>query len=146
MAVGLVSTRLTLPRRWAVTGEVLAMVALGWACVDYDVMLVPLAAAALIWMLRHEAGPVARLLSGRVPVYLGEISFSIYLVHMPLLRVYQAAWPVQRHTPLSPMFVSREMLYFVLLFALASLAYRFIEHPARQLGRGGRRVLARVPA
>jgi peptidoglycan/LPS O-acetylase OafA/YrhL len=132
MAVQLAALRWRAPRRGVIAVEVLAAVTLVAAALGRDAQVIPLAAAGLIWALAYEAGPVARVLRGRIPVYLGEISFSIYMIHQPLIAAYAWAWPNDWG---SPMFLVRKAGYFVLLIALASLTYRLIERPARRLWR-----------
>ncbi|PTY07355.1 acyltransferase [Opitutaceae bacterium EW11] len=46
-------------------------------------------AAGLVFLTRSPSHPVARVLSTRPAVFLGEYSYSTYLIHAPLL---QAAW------------------------------------------------------
>jgi len=81
-------------------------------------------AAAMIW-----AGPQAfvnrYLLSNRVMVWVGLISYPLYLWHWPLLVFAQldASEPLSR---------TMRIAILVLSFLLAWLTYRFIERPARQ--------------
>lgn len=42
----------------------------------------PLLAGVLIWGLTYDAGAVSRVLSTRFPLYLGSISYSMYLAHV----------------------------------------------------------------
>jgi peptidoglycan/LPS O-acetylase OafA/YrhL len=135
MALGLLATRVTLPGRVAAVGELLAAAALLAACAALSYRFVPLCAGALIWMLAHERGPVARFLSLRALVFLGKISFSIYLLHMPLMDVCQHLWPIPWLPPATPIFYLREIVFFALLIGLSSLTYAVIERPAQNLFR-----------
>jgi peptidoglycan/LPS O-acetylase OafA/YrhL len=52
-----------------------------------------LAFAVLVLALAHDAGPLARALSARPVVFLGDASYAIYLVHWPLLSLLALALP-----------------------------------------------------
>jgi peptidoglycan/LPS O-acetylase OafA/YrhL len=42
----------------------------------------------LIWVLANGRGPLARLLATKVPTYLGDISFALYMLHMPVINYF----------------------------------------------------------
>ncbi|MBA2656783.1 MAG: acyltransferase [Tatlockia sp.] len=63
--------------------------------------------------------------------YFGKISFSIYLLHFPLLKFMIWKFPI---TSLANL-ISFATIFFVITIALSALAYRFIELPFNQLGR-----------
>jgi peptidoglycan/LPS O-acetylase OafA/YrhL len=91
--------------------------------------LLPCAGAALI-LLAGQRHPslVGRLLSWRPLVFLGLISYSLYLWHWPVL-VYGRIWT---GAPLQP---GQAWLLIGLSLSLAVLSWRFIERPFR--GRSG---------
>jgi peptidoglycan/LPS O-acetylase OafA/YrhL len=71
-------------------------------------------------------GP-ARLLSIGPAVFIGEISYSLYLVHWPLLTITQA------HVGLgNPLPVSDQVLLVLIGVPIAWLIYRFVENPVRR--------------
>ncbi|HEX2570897.1 MAG TPA: acyltransferase [Polyangia bacterium] len=88
----------------------------------------PFAFATLVFFLAQDEGPVAHLLKTRPCLYLGKISYSVYLTHFTLLTVFgaiangkagrDAAW-------LTP-------LYGVSVIAVSDLTYRYIEVPWRE--------------
>lgn len=84
--------------------------------------------AVLIFIFASQNGAISRALSRPAAVLLGEISFSVYLLHQIMLR-----W-IDMHRPDFAAF-SEPMLYagfwIVLLFA-SWLVWRFIERPARR--------------
>ena len=41
--------------------------------------------AAIVWVGALGRGPLSRLASARVPVYLGEISYGVYIFHFPIV-------------------------------------------------------------
>lgn len=56
---------------------------LGCAWLHSDIAYI--GGSVLLILLAREPGPLARLLETPVPLFFGRISFSLYLVHMPVL-------------------------------------------------------------
>jgi len=88
--------------------------------------VLPVAGAALViaagvngepgqWLLRHPAS-----------VYIGTISYSLYLVHWPVIVILAAL------TPPSPVFYVAAV---ALTFALAVASFHLVENPLRYVGR-----------
>lgn len=89
--------------------------------------LVPtLATAGIILCGEQHATPVGRLLAMRVPVFIGKISYSLYLWHWPLLALL-TIWGAEAN----PWAVTCVVLLGV---GVASLSYFYVENPFR--GRG----------
>jgi peptidoglycan/LPS O-acetylase OafA/YrhL len=88
--------------------------------------VVVVSAAGLILMLWPEQGPVARLLATRWAVWLGRVSFSIYLLHAPLLNLVQ-------RVPLPGGHWSHLLMFVAVLFPLSEITYRWIEQPGRRI-------------
>ena len=80
----------------------------------------------VIVTVNHTA--VRRVLMSPVAQWLGGISYSIYLVHLPILLVLVHGWP-----GLSK--VTMFALYVGLTLGTAWLFYRLIERPSTQAGR-----------
>lgn len=76
-------------------------------------------------------GPVARFLECRPLHYLGEISFSLYLCHMPTFAAARTIAKSYGFHP-GPMFC---MITLLLSLAVASALYGWVECPARMLLR-----------
>jgi peptidoglycan/LPS O-acetylase OafA/YrhL len=72
----------------------------------------------------HEAGPVHRLLSHRVPVYLGRISYSTYLWHWPVILV------IRELVHISPLAVAATAA--PIATGLAALSSELLELPVRR--------------
>jgi peptidoglycan/LPS O-acetylase OafA/YrhL len=92
-----------------------------------DVLFVPLVVALAIGI-----GSLPRLLSTRVMVYLGHISFSLYMVH----ELVHTAWnwtTAQFGIVLTPSWSAKLIVVGVLAVAVAgaALLYHFVEEPAR---------------
>jgi peptidoglycan/LPS O-acetylase OafA/YrhL len=92
-----------------------------------DVLFVP-----LVVTLAIGVGSLPRLLSTRVMVYGGYISFSLYMVH----ELVHTAWnwiTAQFEIVLTPSWTAKLIMVGVLAvaFLLAALLYHFVEEPAR---------------
>jgi peptidoglycan/LPS O-acetylase OafA/YrhL len=102
-----------------------------------DALLVALFGALIIG-LASLTGKVERAASGRTLVYLGEISYAMYMVCIPWQLIYINVLcrllPIDKaHLPLS------YWLVFVgMLIPVAALAHHLVEKPARNLMRGWR--------
>jgi len=83
-------------------------------------ILFPLAALLLVAVFSLEAGAVSRTLRLAPLLYLGSLSYAIYLVHWPLLFVM-----VEQYR-LPP------ALYYLAVFAAAVLTHHAVEVPARR--------------
>ena len=82
----------------------------------------------LIFSLACETGLISRALGGRWCVRLGTISYSIYLLHAPLLFAFgkiSAGWNG----------AARVAIFLLLLLASSEFTYRLIETPGRRLPR-----------
>ncbi len=83
--------------------------------------------AIIIWVFSWSTGLFARLVSRPLVVYLGEISFSLYLIQIPVIEALRPLLPAQM-LPVS----------FVVLMAvgicgcLAALLHAMVETPCRQ--------------
>lgn len=86
----------------------------------------------LIFVLSLEKGMISKILSLPAAVVLGEISYSIYLVHQVLLRFYQNNRLVFSDIPAWVAYV----LYWIIVLVVSHLMWKFIEQPCRQLING----------
>lgn len=80
-------------------------------------------------------GRLGRWLSGRVPQFLGKISYSLYLIHNPVAAIC-LAFTLYRLTPQT---VGWELLWLIVLVMVSCLAalvfQRLIERPSIRLSR-----------
>jgi len=83
--------------------------------------------ALLILVFSWQRGLISRLLSHPLPVLLGEISFSLYLVHSIVLKYYHCHQADFAGLPLS----LSVAVYWLISLLLAYLLYNVVEMPCR---------------
>jgi peptidoglycan/LPS O-acetylase OafA/YrhL len=78
--------------------------------------------AGFVWALTVIPTPLARWLCGRWLVALGNASYALYLVHMPILSLFlHFRWVTHAFYP----------LYLALCVGLSLLSFRYFESPVR---------------
>ncbi|MEE6283158.1 acyltransferase family protein [Georgenia sp. MJ170] len=92
----------------------------------YAALLPTLGTAAVIVAGFVPGGGPARLLSWRPAVWLGGLSYSLYLWHWPLLTAATAMW--------GDLGATRGLLVVAIAFVPSYLSLRFIENPIRFSG------------
>ena len=103
----------------------LAVAVLAMTASDFGVII----GSALLILLAQREGALAKLLRRPLPLWLGRISFSLYLIHMPVLLALTHLlkdW-------ITPLGVA--VLAVPLSLPLAVVMYRTVELPAHQLAR-----------
>ena len=96
---------------------------------------VPLAAVALIYALASDTGPTARVLRAWPLFWLGQVSFSLYMIHWPLMsRAAVLAWLWSGGPPGLAVIGIWGVGVLAVGLALSALTYRFVEVPGRRLG------------
>jgi peptidoglycan/LPS O-acetylase OafA/YrhL len=80
--------------------------------------------ALLIGVMAFQGGLLARILSARLPVFLGEMSYSTYMVHYPLLLWWL---PVFGASGVSA------LLCFLAILTASYLLWVLVENPSRKL-------------
>jgi peptidoglycan/LPS O-acetylase OafA/YrhL len=96
-----------------------------------DYVIVPLAFLCLVYALADERSFVARLMSSRLMVFMGLVSYSTYLVHF-FVKDWVKFILGRDGVPSFVLFVA----YIGATAAASVLLYRYIEVPGRQLVRG----------
>ncbi|RKR46328.1 acyltransferase [Paraburkholderia sp. BL17N1] len=93
-------------------------------------------AAATIFVFAFQRGFLSKALQNRVVVYLGEASFSLYMVHQIVLHIMLDRIPL---SPTRDHFVLW-IVYAAVSLAIASLTHSYFEDPIRRLIAGWHRV------
>lgn len=143
------SSGLRWPSIWE-PGAVAATFAFTSLCGDTSASLMaPLVFGIAVWVFAHEAGTISSLLRRRAFIFLGAISYSIYMVHAFIAdMMYYGIRAVAEIVDLEIRSVGgeSELVYYgaqsymdalMLVYALAvlltaSFAYRYIEQPGRR--------------
>lgn len=82
-------------------------------------------AALVIWTNGHTLTSVGKLLALRPVVFIGLISYSLYLWHWPVL-VFAKYWAID------PLSQSQRLLLLLASLILAVISWKFVETPFRQ--------------
>jgi peptidoglycan/LPS O-acetylase OafA/YrhL len=112
---------------------------LGWI---WGYSVVALLAGTIILLLL-EGGRAAELLSARPLVRIGIVSYGVYLLHRPILRVVQEHLTHWAH-PWTPVAVLGTVVAIGLTIAAAEMSFRFLESPFMARKRGS--LVAAPPA
>jgi peptidoglycan/LPS O-acetylase OafA/YrhL len=85
---------------------------------------------ALVFIFAFERGLVSRLIRGRLGRFLGEVSFSFYMIHV-LALLYVGGCAVHMHHPaFGPRTVA--IVAFVVTLISSTLCYSYYEKPLRE--------------
>ncbi|NMN72645.1 acyltransferase family protein [Rhizobium sp. 57MFTsu3.2] len=97
--------------------------------------LLPVCGALLVLHFAQPSNLIGRILGSPVPVAIGLISYSLYLVHQPIFALYRYARIAEP---------SRfEMVALIALsFVLASISWKLVEQPFRRVRYRSRTVFA----
>ena len=87
--------------------------------------------AVLIAVMASGRGVIGRAISVRPAVFLGEISFSVYMLHQILMKML-VTWGQAQTIP--------EVAFIAALILLAAASYTLVEMPARRV------IISGVPA
>ena len=108
-------------------------------------MVAPLVFGVTVWVFAHQKGYISEILMTRPLVQLGALSYSIYMVHWPVRRLFSRAdeiigplvGPSGEESGISVdstwAMCAGLIGYLVVVVILAALTYRWIEQPGRRL-------------
>jgi peptidoglycan/LPS O-acetylase OafA/YrhL len=78
-------------------------------------------------LLNAKSGP-RLILENKLIIHIGKVSFSIYLLHMPL---YHLTMPtLESHLHPAPAFIA----FIIIIIAASTVAYKTIENPFMKVG------------
>jgi peptidoglycan/LPS O-acetylase OafA/YrhL len=100
--------------------------------------------ALVVLVAAARKGPLHMVLSSRPVVFLGDISYSIYLLHWIVVQVFIRVVPLPDNG--GPPLLLRIITCVTIVFCLAWVSYRVVELPARRWGRSLGQSPARVGA
>lgn len=82
---------------------------------------------AIFGLLEKPTGITSQLLGNRVFVFIGKISYGLYLWHVPIFRLFKS------HAHIDP--TTAFLLKFVVVFGVSSLSWFLIEKKCTMIGR-----------
>jgi peptidoglycan/LPS O-acetylase OafA/YrhL len=85
--------------------------------------------AALIFVMALESGVISNVLSLKIPVLLGEISYGIFLFHLIILRIYSMNAQKVSFIPTPILY----LIFWIFLLVSSFLLLQVIEKPSRRL-------------
>jgi peptidoglycan/LPS O-acetylase OafA/YrhL len=98
---------------------------------DLNSTLRPVNVAILIG-LAIGGGLPARMLSSRIMKYLGQASYSMYILHVPLLWWYSRyMW----RNPVAGSQTAAAVVYIAGVIVISAIAFEYVEEPANRLIR-----------
>lgn len=103
------------------------------------------AAPVLVYVLASGSGPAMRLFTARPAVFLGRISYSIYMTHMFVLSGLQRVLPTWQLGELGVLpTLGILLVHAVAIIGVAAVSYEWLELPARDALRS-RMPIRRIP-
>lgn len=111
----------------------------------HDWLILPACSLLILAVSNQSHRASAKILNSRFLIYLGTISYSIYMVHWCLSELLKTFWLAR----LDPIFGSRLslvqcsiglMVFMLVVISASSITYQFIEVPMRKYLKSGRRI------
>jgi peptidoglycan/LPS O-acetylase OafA/YrhL len=97
---------------------------------NLDVVFAALSAVFIICLASGD-NAVTHLFGSRPAHFIGEISYALYLLHYPLMKLLKVEPQLAPHFGQVPAHILTLAAYAAILFALSVMAHRFIEVPCR---------------
>jgi peptidoglycan/LPS O-acetylase OafA/YrhL len=98
--------------------------------------LMPYAACLLVYVLARGSGPALRAFTLAPVVWLGRVSYSIYLTHLMLISMLLRLTPLETLQAMGPLARLAVLgLHGAVLIAVAASSYHLVEVPGRRIVR-----------
>lgn len=98
-------------------------------------VIFPCLGTAILLHSSGRNGIVTSFLSHRIPVFIGKISYSLYLYHWPMIIFYRICTGTQELS------IGNSLAILSISFFLSILSYLFVERPARRTTLSDRTVI-----
>lgn len=124
---------------WGAFGSCIALLLITF--IRNATVLAPFCFSTLIASLFYQSGTIDRILRSRTAIFLGNISFALYLVHFVPLSLL--CYLIDRgFIPASGVSITASLAVFMLLcVAISAVLHYLVERPAQRIGR---RLLVRL--
>lgn len=100
---------------------------------DRSDLFVLLGFMVLIWSTRDDLGPVSAVMSTSSAVWLGSVSYSIYMLHIPVMRSMDLVWGKFAGAPTGAAAAAAfTAVCLVITLVAGHVSYRFFEMPIRR--------------
>jgi peptidoglycan/LPS O-acetylase OafA/YrhL len=102
----------------------------------HDWAILPAFSGLILAVATQSDGLYMRILNSRLMVYLGTISYSIYMVHWSIGELIKTIWLDRFHVPFGSNFQDGEAaislgIFMSIVLLFSSLTYKFVEVPIR---------------
>ncbi|MEH1889295.1 MAG: acyltransferase [Nostoc sp.] len=102
----------------------------------HDWLILPAFSLLILAVSVNNNGVISKILNSRLMLYLGTISYSIYMVHWFVQELLKIFWIYKFHHVFGKNFTEYEALtslgvFLMIIILAASLTYKFVEVPMR---------------
>ncbi|MDZ8052913.1 MAG: acyltransferase family protein [Aulosira sp. ZfuVER01] len=103
----------------------------------HDCLILPAFSLLILAVAVNNKGVISKFLNSQLMLYLGTISYSVYLVHWFIQEVIKFSWVYEFNEIFGQSFTGLENflalgVFLTITLLLASLTYRFVEVPMRK--------------
>jgi peptidoglycan/LPS O-acetylase OafA/YrhL len=107
------------------------LLGLHWAMPGADILIVPVFAVFIVRLCNPQA-VASRVVGSAIPLFLGEISYSLYLVHAPVLLLRNPIQSSLASHGFAPSRVLALTILFGLSLPLSTAMFYYVEKPSRK--------------
>ncbi|SLM61296.1 MULTISPECIES: acyltransferase family protein [Dickeya] len=85
----------------------------------------------IIFVFSFNKGAISKILSHKKLLHLGEISFSMYMIHQLMIRYYELHVGPMIYIALDIVGIIKQIAFSIIIVVAAHISYRVIEMPSR---------------